>query len=196
MKELLIATSNHGKLLEIMGFIGDMQLEIVTLEGLNLGEVSEPGKTFEGNAIIKAMTYGKRSGKLTLAEDTGLEVVALDGRPGVLTARYVVDDESRNKKLLAELDAVADENRGAKFRTVAALYDPATDTVHLAEGECRGRILREYKGDKSFGFGPIFYVDELQKTLSEVDLPVRNTVSHRGRALQGIRAALESFVTA
>ncbi len=193
MRELLVATSNHGKLLEIMGFIGDMPFELMTLDGMNLGSVSEPGKTFEGNAIIKAMTYGKRSGKLTLAEDTGLEVDAFDGRPGVLTARYAEGDKARNQKLLEELADIPDEQRTARFRTVAALFDPVSDEIWLAEGECHGRILREYRGDKSFGFGPLFFVDELQHTLSEVELDVRNTVSHRGRALQGIRTILSTL---
>lgn len=196
MLELLIATGNKGKLPEMLAAIGDVPFKILTLNDVDGGvEPDEPGNTMEGNALIKAFTYGKRTGLLTLAEDTGLEVDALHGEPGVHTKRYGDSDEDRNIKLLQELENVEDGQRTARFKTVAALYDPMNDAVRLAEGICEGRIIREYRGNKSFGFGPIFFVDELGATLSEVETDVRNSVSHRGRALMKIREVLlEEFV--
>lgn len=191
MRTLLIATGNKGKLPEMLAAIGEVPFKIVTLNDVDGGaEPAEPGNTMEGNALIKAFTYGKRTGLLTLAEDTGLEVDALSGEPGVHTKRFGDSDQHRNEKLLQLLESVPDEKRTARFRTVAALYDPATDKVALTEGECRGRIIREYRGNKSFGFGPIFFVDELNATLSEVETDVRNGVSHRGRALVKMREML------
>jgi len=184
MRELLIATGNKGKLPEMLAAIGDVPFKIVTLNDVDGGpEPEEPGNTMEGNALIKAFTYGKRTGLLTLAEDTGLEVDALGGEPGVHTKRFGDSDQHRNEKLLKLLENVSDEKRTARFRTVAAIYDPTTDKTALSEGECRGRIIREYRGNKSFGFGPIFFADELGATFSEVETDVRNSVSHRGRAL-------------
>jgi XTP/dITP diphosphohydrolase len=191
MRRLLIATSNKGKLPEILAALGDVPFDIVTLNDIDGGtEPEEPGNTMEGNALIKAFTYGKRTGLLTIAEDTGLEVDALGGAPGVHTKRYGNSDDDRNKKILQELASVSDENRTARFKTVAVMYDPDNDAVRLTEGVCEGRILREYRGNKSFGFGPIFFVDELGHTLSEVETDVRNSVSHRGRALKKLREIL------
>lgn len=191
MRELLIATTNEGKLPEMLEALGEIPFNIVTLADLSAGEeVEEPGSTLEGNAIIKAMTYGKRTGLLTLAEDTGLEVDALPGKLGTFTKRYGSSDEERNQKLLKEMENVPEERRIARFRTVAAIYDPKDDRIRIRDGECPGRILREYRGDKSFGFGPIFFADELGATLSEVDTNLRNSVSHRGKALARARAVL------
>ncbi len=191
MRELLVATGNQGKLPEMLAALGEVPFTILTLADVQAGDVEEPAETLEGNAIIKAMIYGNRTGKLTLAEDTGLEVDALGGGPGVRTARYALGtDADRNAKLLQELHDLPDEKRGARFHTVAAIFDPESSKIRTCEGECRGRILREYRGNKSFGFGPIFLVDELGKTLSEVETDVRNSVSHRGRALAKAREIL------
>lgn len=196
MRELLIATSNAGKLKEMRELLEDVPFKILTLADVEAGEeVEETGETLGENAILKARVYGARTGKLTLAEDTGLEVDALGGAPGVRSARYGKDDSDRNAKLLKELADVPEEKRGAVFRTVAAIYDPERDLLRTTEGTCRGRILREPRGNKSFGYGPLFYADELGKTLSEAEMEERNTVSHRGRAIAKAREILlEEFV--
>lgn len=195
MRELLVATGNRGKLPEMIAALSGIPLKVVTLNDLEAGlEPEEVANSMEGNALIKAFTYGKRTGLLTIAEDTGLEVDALGGEPGVHTKRYGDSDEARNQKLLRELEHVPDEKRTARFRTVAAIYDPLVDKVRLASGMCEGRIIREHRGSKGFGFGPIFLVDELGSTLSEVDTDVRNSVSHRGRAIRKAREIiLEEF---
>lgn len=192
MRELLIATGNKGKMPEILAALGEIPFKTLSLADLGVpSDVEEPAETLEGNALIKAFFYAKQTGKLTLAEDTGLEVDALGGAPGVKTARYAEGgDDARNQKLLRELADVSDEKRTARFRTVVAIYDPEGGKVRTCKGECSGRILREYRGDKSFGFGPLFFVDELDKTLSEVETYVRNSVSHRGRALKEARQIL------
>lgn len=191
MRELLIATSNKGKLPEMLAALGTVPFAMKTLVDVDAGpEVEEPAETFEGNALIKAMTYGKRTGLLTVAEDTGLEVDALPGKLGVHTKRYGDNDEHRNDRLLEDLKNIPDEKRTAQFRTVAVVYDPVDDRIFIREGVCKGRILHERRGNKSFGFGPLFFVDELGRTLSGVETEVRNSVSHRGRALAKIRELL------
>ena len=192
MRELLIATGNKGKLSEMLAILSGVPFSVLTLNDVDAGgDVEETGETLEENAILKAKTYGTRTGKLTIAEDTGLEVDFLNGGPGVRTARYAEgSDEDRNNKLLQELKDVPEEKRGARFRTVAAIYDPATGAVKTAEGECRGRIVDEPKGKKGFGFAPIFFVEELGKRMAEVDIEARTAISHRGKALTKMRQIL------
>lgn len=191
MRELLIATSNEGKLREILELLGDVPFKVRTLSEVKAGkEAEEKEDTLEENAVLKAKVYGLRTGLLTLAEDTGLEVGALDGRPGVQSARYGKSDEARNERLLKELAEVPEEKRTAVFKTVAALYDPKTNVVRTAAGECRGRILHERRGNKSFGYGPLFYADGIAKTLAEASITERNRVSHRGKAVRKIREIL------
>jgi len=142
MRELLIATTNKGKCAEIRATLGEIPFTIRTLVDVEAGHVDEPTETLERNALIKAMTYGKRTGFLTLAEDTGLEVEALGGGPGVLTARYADEsDETPFSKLLKEMMGVPEGRRDAQFRTVAVLYDPTTDKLSIKRGVCQGSIL-------------------------------------------------------
>ncbi|MEN9557784.1 MAG: hypothetical protein RL141_153 [Candidatus Parcubacteria bacterium] len=189
MKKLLIGTHSKGKFPEIVHALQGMPFEYLNLDdapGLPPGfEVEEPGMTFEGNAIIKAMTLGKRTGILTLAEDAGLQVDALDGRPGVYTARYAPgSDEDRWRKLLGELEATPDEKRTARFRAVVAIYDPTTDKIRTCEGVYEGRILRAPQGSGGFGYDPVFYHEPLGKTSAQMTLEEKTSVSHRGKALQ------------
>jgi len=135
--------------------------------------------------VLKATTFGKKAGLLTLAEDTGLEVDALGGRPGVYTARYAPGtDEDRYRKLLNELKDVPEEKRTARFRTVVAIYNPKDDTTKICEGIYEGRIAVELKGSNGFGYDPIFYNVELGKTNAEMTREEKNKVSHRGKALR------------
>ncbi|MDP2648578.1 MAG: RdgB/HAM1 family non-canonical purine NTP pyrophosphatase [bacterium] len=192
MRELLIATSNQGKLREIREALGEIPFEMLTLADVESGEdVEETGATLEENAILKARTYGERTGKLTLAEDSGLEVNSLGGRPGVMTARYATgSDEDRYRKLLDEMKDAPDEKRGARFRAVAAVYDPKGGKVRTCEGEYRGKIAREPRGAGGFGYDPIFFSDELQKMGAEMSAEEKNSVSHRGKAIAKAREIL------
>src|SRR5438874_13919 len=148
MRELLIATGNIGKFPEITAVLSGIPFTFQNLNDLGYPEgyeVEEPGSTFEGNAIIKAMTWGKRSGKLTIAEDSGFVVDALGGRPGVYSARYVEGtDADRCNKVLQEMQNVSDEKRSARFITVVAIYDPERgDAVRLCEGMTEGTVTHE-----------------------------------------------------
>lgn len=189
MKQLLIATRNQGKFPEIVALLKDIPFEFVSLNDLpGLSpeyEVEEPAMTFEGNAIIKAMTIGKKTGLLTLAEDAGLEVDALNGRPGVYTARYAPGtDEDRYRKLLDELKDIPGEKRTARFRAVVGIYDPSTDRVRTCEGVYEGKISEHPIGENGFGYDPIFYNEGLRKTNAQMTMEEKNSVSHRGQALR------------
>jgi len=194
MRELLIATGNSGKLKEMVSALGNVPFSIKFLPDCPEGvrrDVEETGSTFEENAILKARTYGDRSGLLTLAEDSGLEVAALGGRPGVYSARYAGgSDEDRYRKLLGELEDVLAEDRGARFRAVVAIYDPKTGAVFITQGNCEGVITYEPMGEGGFGYDPVFYSNELKKTGAQMTVDEKNTISHRGRAMRAARDIL------
>lgn len=194
MRELLIATGNSGKLREILGALGEMPFDVRSLadetEAIRAA-VDETGATFEENAVLKARTYGERSGKLTIAEDSGLEVGALGGRPGVLSARYAAgNDEDRYRKLLTELADVPDGERGGRFVAVVAIYDPASKKLRTCEGAYEGAITRAPRGSGGFGYDPVFFSNELKKTGAEMTVAEKNSVSHRGRAFAKARQIL------
>lgn len=196
MKKLLIATRSKGKFSEIVSELSGLPFELLNLNNVSElppnFEVEEPATTFEGNAIIKAMTLGKKTGFLTLAEDAGLEVDALNGRPGVYTARYAPGtDEDRYRKLLGELLAVPEEKRTARFRAIVAIYDPKNDKVRTCEGVYGGRIAMEPQGSNGFGYDPIFYNIELGKTNAEMTMEEKNKVSHRGKSLRKAKEILK-----
>jgi XTP/dITP diphosphohydrolase len=195
MRELLIATHNQGKIKEIERLLEGLPLKLLSMDdaGFESGfRVEEVGETFEGNALIKAFTCGKCSGKLTLAEDSGIEVDALGGAPGVLSARYAEgSDADRNAKLLEAMKNAPDAQRGAQYRAVVAIYDPERgDKLRLTEGLCRGRIERAPEGNMSFGYDPIFRYDDTGKVGGMMTIEEKNAVSHRGRAFAKAREVL------
>lgn len=194
MRELLIATTNHDKLRELREGLGELPFHFLTLTDFpDVSEANETASTLEGNAIIKAFTYGKRTGKLTLAEDTGLEVEALEGRPGVQSARYAETPEARNTKLLSELAGVSGDKRSAQFRTVFAIYDPENDRVLTGEGKVEGRISESIRGE-TWGYGTLFEIAELGKTFGEISEEQKNVYSHRALAAHKAAEALKSFI--
>jgi len=198
MKKLLIASKNKGKVSEIKNTLADMGFEILSLEDVpgddKLKEVEEPAITYEGNAIIKAMTIGNRFRMLTLADDTGLEIDALDGRPGVNSSRYADGTTAgRNKSVLDEMRGMPDEKRTARFRSVIAIYDPETEKVQTCEGKIEGIIAREPKGENGFGYDPIFYVPELEKTLAEISFSEKSSRDHRARAMSKVKEILREY---
>ena len=194
--KLLVATGNQGKLKEINRLLADAPIEIVGLDQLiDPPEVIEDGDTFMANARKKAQEMAQFSGMLTLADDSGLVVDALDGAPGVYSARYAgepVDDAANNAKLLSELQDVADENRQAAFHCVMALAWP-DGRCETYDGQVSGLIMRGERGTGGFGYDPLFIVPEYGKTMAELPLEIKNRISHRGTALRKVIPLLQEL---
>lgn len=186
MEKLIIATRNKGKIKEIREILKDIPVDLVSLDDAGLKkDIPETGKTFEENAILKAKTVGEKTKILTLAEDSGLEVDALNGKPGIYSARYIEGtDKDRYKKVLEELKDVPKERRTARFKAIVALFYPKTKKIDIFEGVSEGYIAEGPKGTNGFGYDPIFYNKELGKTFAEASLKEKNRVSHRAQALQ------------
>lgn len=199
--ELLIATTNLGKLAEVAAVLKALPIEIVPLSRIeNAPAVVEDGKTFEENAVKKAHTLAEFSGLVTLADDSGLEVDAVGGAPGVHSARYSgddADDARNNQKLLQALTGVPEDKRGARFVCVLALCAPAAlkGGERLFRGECEGRIAFAPKGASGFGYDPLFFYPPLNRTFAELDCDAKGRVSHRGAALRKLAAALPSLLS-
>jgi len=191
--KLLIATHNKGKLKEYEELFSDLGLTLTDplSEGLTV-EVRETGRTFTENAVLKARTYAAASGLLTLADDSGLEVEALGGGPGVLSARYggpEADDQTRFELLLRRLDGMPTEDRRAQFRCVIALASP-DGAVRTTEGICRGIIALEPRGQHGFGYDPVFYIPDYGCTMAELPPEIKNQISHRAQAAMKMKAIL------
>ncbi len=188
--ELLIATNNKGKVREIKEILKGLDMEVFSLadKGIDI-DVVEDGTTFEENSMKKASEIFKLSGCITVADDSGLEVDALGGAPGVYSARYAGEgatDEEKYTKLLNELKDVPDEKRTARFVSVVAVILP-DGTKTTLRGECEGVITKEPCGSGGFGYDPVFFVPQLGKTFSEVTLEEKNQISHRGKAFKMLR---------
>lgn len=200
--DLLLATSNRGKLVELRALLGDLPIEIVTLGTALPGkpQVAEDGATLRDNALIKARAAFVATGMVTLAEDAGLEVDALGGRPGVRSARFAGEgttDADNNALLLKELQEVEDDQRSARFRCVMVLIDPWADgdaREIVVEGACEGVIARAPRGGGGFGYDPLFLVAGTDITMAELPDGEKNRISHRARALQALRPALVDLV--
>ena len=206
MHELLtivLATSNHGKISELRALLADLPVHFLSAAEV-LGEqpsIVEDGMTFEANALIKARAIAKATRTFALADDSGLEVDALGGRPGVRSARFAHDratDAENNAALLHELENVEEGARGARFRCVLALVSPWQESdVHVAAGSCEGSISRAARGNGGFGYDPLFIVlDHHGKAMAELSEEEKNQVSHRARAVQALRAILVQLVNA
>ena len=191
---LVLASNNFGKLRELKAILGELyDVRSMRELGVNV-DVEENGETFEENALIKAKALMERTGCATLADDSGLCVDALNGRPGVHSARYCGvhgDDEANNQLLLKELENVDDPDRTAHYGCAVALCRPGREPV-ITYGACAGRILREYRGTGGFGYDPLFYSDDLGVTFAEADPDAKNGVSHRYRAIEALLARLEA----
>lgn len=155
-------------------------------------DVEETGETFKENAILKATEYARFTGELTLADDSGLEVDALEGAPGVYSSRFAPTDAERNAKLLKLMENVPDDRRTARFRCVIAIVEP-NGRIETTEGTVEGVIAHEPKGEHGFGYDPVFYVPELGKTMAELTSAEKNAISHRGKALEKAKKLLEDF---
>ncbi len=196
-KLLLVATRNKGKVEELASLIGDLVIEWLSLDDLEIDlSVEESGDTFQKNAIIKALAYSKETGMLTLADDSGLEVDALDGRPGVHTARYGGDSltpRQRYELLLRELRGVPRELRSARFRCVVALARP-DGIAGIASGTCEGHIAVEPQGTGGFGYDPVFYLPDQGMTMAQLSAAEKHRISHRGKAIAGIAPLLREEI--
>jgi XTP/dITP diphosphohydrolase len=197
---LVLATSNEGKVSELRHLLADLRVEIVTVRDV-LGHplvVPEDGDTFEANAIQKAQAVCQATGLVSLADDSGLEVDALGGRPGVRSARFAHDratDAENNAALLRELEDV--ESRSARFRCVLALASPWSERVRVADGRCEGAIARTPRGSGGFGYDPLFVVDEGGgRAMAELSEDDKNLISHRGRAVRAMRPLLLELLDA
>ncbi len=193
IRELVIATRNRNKVIELVALLGDLGIKIRTLDEFpDAPDVVEDGDTCEANAVKKARAIAESTGLPAVADDTGLEVDALGGRPGVYAARYAGEDatyEDNCRKLLQELTGVPREQRTARFITVAALAMP-TCGVQVAHGTLAGLISETQSGGQGFGYDPVFFVPELWKTLAELSADEKNRVSHRAKAFAKVRALL------
>ncbi|MHB8095214.1 MAG: RdgB/HAM1 family non-canonical purine NTP pyrophosphatase [Candidatus Aminicenantales bacterium] len=194
--KLLVATTNPGKAREIGRFLAGLPFEVVSLAEILPGlSYRERGKTFLENARGKSLYYGRKSGLLTLAEDSGLEVDALDGAPGVHSARFALpnpDDAKNLRKVLAELEGVPWKDRKGRFVCTMVLSKEGR-VVREIRGEVRGTIAFSPKGENGFGYDPIFYYSHLKKHFAELSMDEKNAVSHRGRALRRLRSALAGY---
>ncbi len=192
MREIVIASGNRGKVREIEMLLKDLAVRTLSLEDFpNAPAVLENEATLEGNAVKKAREIAEFTGLPAIADDTGLEVDALDGRPGVLSARYAGPDansEANRRLLLSELDGI--DERSARFRTVAAFVDD--DEVHVFDGTCEGLIAVDKRGEGGFGYDSIFVPESDTRTFAEMTAEEKNKVSHRSEAFQKFAAFLRS----
>jgi len=191
-RRLLVATGSAHKLIELQRLFGDLPIDLVTLRDVGItDEAPEDGATFEENALQKARWYARASGEWTLADDSGLEVAALDGAPGVYTRRYAgpdATDQQNYEKLLTETAGVAD--RSARFVCTMALIDPVNGSARTFRGECPGAITDAPRGEFGFGYDPVFEVGG--RTMAERAPAEKDALSHRGRAAALVAAALRS----
>jgi len=195
MEKLLIASTNKGKIKEVRAQLKNFDFEIIGLDDFpELMNIEEDGETFAENALKKARVSAQKTNLITLADDSGLEVDYLDGRPGIYSARFSGEnatDEENNKKLLKELEGVEKEERTARFRCVMAIYDPRNDFYKTADGSCEGRILKSPRGENGFGYDPLFYVEKKGKTMAELSSEIKNKISHRANALEKMKKIIK-----
>ncbi|MBW3111813.1 MULTISPECIES: XTP/dITP diphosphatase [Bacillaceae] len=196
-KRVIIATKNKGKAKEFQHMFAPYGYEVQTLLDLpHIDDVEETGVTFEENAILKAETVAEELGALVIADDSGLSIDALEGRPGVYSARYAGEeksDEANMVKVLGELESVDESDRTARFYCVLAIAGPDMETKTVT-GTCEGRILREKRGTNGFGYDPIFFVPSLDKTMAELTQEEKSRISHRGHALEKLGNIISDLI--
>jgi len=194
LKQIVLATRNQGKIKEVRDILRDLDIEILTLDDFaSAPDVVEDGETFFENALKKARAVSELTGKDVIADDSGLEVDILGGKPGVFSSRYSgpdATDESNICKLLEELREVPEEKRGACFRCIIVLYRPQGD-YRVFEDKLRGRISLRPEGQNGFGYDPIFYVPEIGMTVAQMSSDMKNRISHRGKAVLALKKYLQ-----
>ena len=195
---ILLASNNPKKLREMVDIVSGFDIEVVTPEQLGLKlTVVEDGSSFQENASKKALEYARASGLCAVADDSGLEVDALGGRPGIHSARYASDEADyakNNAKLLEEMKRIPDEQRGGRFRCNLAFAHPHKGVLFTVEGDVEGLITKEPRGEGGFGYDPLFYYPPAGRTFAEMQPEEKNKVSHRYRALVKFKAKLRQYV--
>lgn len=195
--EIVVASHNPGKVAELKQLLADLPVRIFSLDDYpEIPEVKEDGATFQENALKKARAVFQATGKVALADDSGLEVDALQGAPGVRSARFgggELSDHERNLKLLEMLKDVKGEHRGATFQCCLAIVGPK-NLEKVVSGACRGAIVREPRGGSGFGYDPIFLPCEYSHTFAELSPEIKNKISHRGRALEKAALFLDGYI--
>jgi XTP/dITP diphosphohydrolase len=198
LERIVLATTNKGKVREIRELLAGIPLEVVGLEVFpEIPPIEENGRTFLENAVIKAKTVAAYTRKLTLADDSGLEVDGLGGEPGIYSARYGKPgwtDRQRFEYLLNKLANVAADQRTARFRSAVAVYNPIAERLETAEGAVEGVIIDTPRGNNGFGYDPVFFLSELGKTMAELTEEQKNAISHRGRAISAIIPKLQGML--
>lgn len=194
--QIVLATHNRGKMKEMSSILAPLSVKLLTLDDFpQIGEIPETGETLKENAFIKAETVYKKTGLPALADDTGLEVDALDGAPGVHSSRYdgeTATFEDNCRKMMQEMDGIPAEERTARFHTVIAFVSDSGN--EWTEGMVEGRILEKKRGDGGFGYDPLFYYPPLKKTFAELNSEQKNNISHRGKALRNFCQILEKRI--
>ncbi len=197
-RTLLIATGNRGKFTEIAHEFEDCPVNCLSLKDLPpVDECEETESDFEGNAKLKARYYANKFHFLTLADDSGLEVDALNGQPGVFSARFAgepCDDQANNDKLIRELAGIPQHRRTARFRCVMAIADENGTIVETTQADIEGEIIDTPRGDNGFGYDPHFLVPDMGKTTAEISMAEKNKISHRGKAARKMRKKLQKFL--
>ena len=194
---LIVATQNRGKVREIRKALRRLGFQILALDDFgNVPGIKEDGRSFSENALKKARFYSTLLGELTLSDDSGLEVDALNGLPGIYSARYGgagATDRVNNEKLLKELEGVPLSKRGARFRCAIAVVSPQGKEAFV-EGACKGRIGFQEKGSRGFGYDPLFVLPRHGKTMAQLTVDEKNRISHRGKALRRLRKLMKEFM--
>jgi XTP/dITP diphosphohydrolase len=197
LNTIVLATQNRDKREELQEALSEFTVKILSLNNFPfIGEIEEVGQTLQENSMIKAKTVHNLTQLPVIADDTGLEVEALNGAPGIYSARYAGEDvtyEDNVNKLLAEMENIPLENRKAQFRTVISFVDK--DRELWTEGTIKGIIGESAKGKNGFGYDPVFFVPELEKTFSELSIGEKNRISHRGLAMKKFRILLREYIS-
>ena len=197
LNTIVLATQNRDKREELQEALSEFTVKILSLNNFPfIGEIEEVGQTLQENSMIKAKTVHNLTQLPVIADDTGLEVEALNGAPGIYSARYAGEDvtyEDNVNKLLAEMENIPLENRKAQFRTVISFVDK--DRELWTEGTIKGIIGETAKGKNGFGYDPVFFVPELEKTFSELSIGEKNKISHRGLAMKKFRILLREYIS-
>lgn len=197
MQKLLLASNNSGKLIELKSLLKDLTIDLVTPFDLDIAvKVNEDGSTYQENAEKKSIQYARKSGLVSLADDTGLEVDILGGKPGIHSARITMEKDATDadrRQYLLDLLKIYPQPWNAQFRCVVAITAPP-EKVYFFEGSCQGEIIPDERGEHGFGYDPIFFLPELQKTMAELSLLQKNEISHRAMAIKAARATILKLV--
>jgi XTP/dITP diphosphohydrolase len=196
MQKLVLASGNRGKLKEFQRLLANCGFEVIPQSDFNTPEAEETGLSFVENAIIKARNASRHSGLPALADDSGLEVDALNGQPGIYSARFAGpqnSDQDNNRKLLELLSGLPESQRGARFQCLLVMVRHADDpTPLICQGSWQGRILEQPRGENGFGYDPLFWVEEKQCSSAELPADIKNAISHRSQALQRFLQQLQN----